>query len=41
MAMRREAGLLKAKAIASLRRMVVTFNALEDEGRQTAVVRDL
>lgn len=39
--MRREAALLKSKGISSIRRAVVAFNALEDEGRQNAVVRDL
>lgn len=39
--MRREAGLLKAKAISSLRRTVTTFNAVDDDGRQNAVIREL
>src|SRR4051794_17302899 len=39
--MRREAALLKAKAISSLRQMVTTFNGIDDDGRQGAVVRDL
>jgi hypothetical protein len=39
--MRREAGLLKGKAISSLRRMVAAFNGLDEDGRQNAVVREL
>ncbi len=35
---RRVPRLLKEKAVASMRRMVTTFNGLEDEGRQTAVL---
>lgn len=33
--------MLKTKAIASMRRMVTSFNDLEDEGRQTAVLLSL
>lgn len=36
--MRRESRLLKAKAIASLRRAAQAFNSLEDEGRVTTVL---
>ena len=36
--MRREARLLKAKAIASLRRAAQAFNSLEDDGRVTTVL---
>jgi hypothetical protein len=39
--MRREAALLKAKAISSLRQLVTTFNGIDDDGRECAVVRDL
>lgn len=39
--MRREAGLLRAKAVSSFRRVVIAFNGLDDDGRQTAVVCDL
>lgn len=39
--MRREAALLKAKAISSLRQMVTSFNGINDDGRQSAIVRDL
>ncbi len=33
--MRREAGLLKAKAVSSMRRTVTTFNGLDDDCRQS------
>jgi hypothetical protein len=39
--MRRDAALLKAKALNALRRMILTFNGIDDNGRQCAVVRDL
>lgn len=38
---RREAQILKAKAIASLKRSVSTFNGFNDEGRSSGVLRDL
>lgn len=39
--MRREAALLKSKAIFSLRRMVAAFNGIDESGRQNMVVREL
>ena len=39
--MRREAGLLKAKAIASLRRSAQAFNSLDEDGRVTTVLLHL
>jgi hypothetical protein len=39
--MRREAALLKSKAITSMRHMVGTFNGIDDDGRQGAVLRDM
>ena len=41
MRIRREARILKAKALASLKRSVTTFNGFEDEGRASAVLRDM
>lgn len=38
---RREAKILKEKALASLKRSVVAFNGFDDEGRHCAVLRDL
>lgn len=38
---RREAALLRAKAISSLRRMIGAFNGIDDDGGQNAVVREL
>ena len=41
MRIRREAKILKEKAVASLKRSVAAFNGFADEGRHCAVLRDL
>jgi hypothetical protein len=40
MRIRREAQILKAKAVASLKRAVTAFNGFDDEGRASGVLRD-
>ncbi len=41
MKVRKEAGVLKAKAVSSLRRATVAFNSYEDDGRVTSVLLHL